>query len=255
MKHTPKLQVGFTTRNGGNSFPPYESFNMGYHVGDLEERVTLNRNRLAKELSFPLVTWIGTEQIHDAHIQKVTSEDAGKGSVDLHSAIKGIDGIYTAETNILLTSLYADCVPLYFYSEKAQLVGLAHAGWRGTVKQISVRMLNHWIETEKVAIEDIQIAIGPCISSQAYEVNTTVIEAIDACFEDGSKEHLYQKLAEDKYLLDLRAVNKQLLINNGIQESQVIESKLCTANDNRLYSHRFEGGKTGRMMSFIGLRD
>ncbi len=249
----PDLIAGFTTRLNGRSKAPYTSLNVGFHVDDDDETVKANRQLLAHDFQFPLSRWVSTEQVHGNSIQKVTSADAGKGAESYETALPGIDGIYTAERQLLLTSVYADCVPLYFLAKEKPLVGLAHAGWRGTVKQIAPLMIEKWVKEEKIAINSIEVVIGPCISKEAYEVDQKVIDAVDACLLDQRKRP-YVKRTNGAYLLDLRNLNKLLLMQAGLREEQILSSSICTATDARMFSHRHEGGKTGRMMSFIGLR-
>ncbi|GAE24165.1 hypothetical protein JCM9140_75 [Halalkalibacter wakoensis JCM 9140] len=250
----PNLIVGFSTRDGGEGTFPYSSLNLGFHVGDDPQIVKQNRQRLAEDLGIPLCNWVGTEQVHEAVIHKVTTIDRGFGSDCLETAIKRTDGIYTREKNILLTSLYADCVPLYFFSPKDHVVGLAHAGWRGTVQNIGPAMINKWTKEENVPVEHIHVAIGPCISSVAYEVDQKVVSEVENVWPSHIKSQPYQSLPNGKFLLDLREVNKQLLIQAGVREEQIILSSICTANDVRMFSHRAEEGKTGRLMSFIGFK-
>ncbi|WP_062048573.1 polyphenol oxidase family protein [Bacillus sp. JCM 19034] len=176
------LVVGFTTRNGGVSRFPFRSLNMGFHVDDDQELVRQNRQLLAGDLSFPLSNWVGSEQVHGAKIVRVSAMEKGKGANDLESAIRNTDGLYTNEPNLLLTSLYADCVPIFYYAPTANLIGLAHAGWRGSVSRIATNMVKLWVENEGVQKKDILITIGPCISAERYEVNRVVIEAVNKCF-------------------------------------------------------------------------
>ncbi|KHF38105.1 peptidoglycan editing factor PgeF [Halalkalibacter okhensis] len=250
----PHLIVGFSTRNGGESQSPYSSLNLGYHVGDDSVTVKQNRLLLAKDLGIPLSRWVGTEQVHEATVRKITESEVGRGSESLESAIQMTDGIYTREKNVLLTSLYADCVPLYFYAPNYQTVGLAHAGWRGTVKNIAVAMIEQWKMDEGIPVDEIYIAIGPCISKAIYEVDQKVINEVDQVWPKHLQFKPYTTLINNKYLLDLREVNRQLLIQAGIKQDQILCSSICTATDERMFSHRADGGKTGRLMSFIGLR-
>ncbi|ARK31080.1 peptidoglycan editing factor PgeF [Halalkalibacter krulwichiae] len=250
----PQLVVGFTTRDGGTSKSPFSSLNMGFHVGDEWESVLQNRQLVANDLNISLENWIGTEQVHEADIQKVTMEDAGKGSRSLKTAIAHTDGIYTNEKDLLLTSLYADCVPLYFYSPSHEVVGLAHAGWRGTVKNIGAKMVQVFKTQENIRVEDIHVAIGPCISKQAYEVDQKVIDEVTKSLPVDNGNLPYETIGNNKYLLDLREINKNQLIEVGILPDHIINSSICTTLDTRMFSHRAENGKTGRMMSFIGIK-
>lgn len=249
----PSLVAGFSTREGGVSTGPYSSLNLGFHVGDDQESVKQNRQRLAEQLAFPITRWVGTEQVHEASVKKVGLADAGKGAATLETAIAGTDALYTADENLLLTSLYADCVPLFFLAPDQRLIGLAHAGWRGTVKRIAPAMVKRWQADEGVDPADVHVVIGPCISQSAYEVDRGVIEAIRQSLPS-TVERTYTACGNDKYMLDLRLVNKQLLLEAGVRAEHIVLSSVCTAGDARMFSHRADGGKTGRMMSFIGLR-
>lgn len=99
-----KLFAGFTTRNGGVSEFPYKTLNMGFHVGDTVDAVVQNRERVAKDVGFSLDHWVGSEQVHASVIQEVTKSDRGRGARSLRTAINETDGLYTRETDILLTS-------------------------------------------------------------------------------------------------------------------------------------------------------
>ncbi|MEK4565408.1 peptidoglycan editing factor PgeF [Alkalihalobacillus sp. FSL R5-0424] len=247
------LTAGFTTRDGGFSHAPYSSFNLGLHVSDSDEDVIDNRQKLADEIAYPLTSWVVGDQVHDSVIKKVTKEDKGSGTQSLQTAIAATDGLYTTETDLLLTSLYADCVPLYFIAPNHHTIGLAHAGWKGTVGQIGPEMVNRWKSDERIAARDIHVLIGPAISGQAYEVNDVVIDAVNQCL-DQHDERPYITQANGRFLLDLKKLNKQLLVRSGVPEEQIYVSSICTASDDRMFSHRADNGQTGRMMSVIGQR-
>ncbi|MDQ0206435.1 peptidoglycan editing factor PgeF [Alkalicoccobacillus murimartini] len=249
----PGLTAGFTTRHGGVSQSPFSSFNLGLHVADSDRDVVNNRHKLAEELGYPLSTWIVGEQVHETKIVKVSKQDAGLGTESLQSAIAGTDGLYTRDTGILLTSLYADCVPLFFIAPSYQTIGLAHAGWKGTVGQIGPRMISRWQSEEGIEAKDIHVLIGPSISGEAYEVNDVVIKAVDHCLSVEMKKPYIQK-ENGRFLLDLKQLNKSLLLQAGIHESNIYLSSICTFSDERMFSHRGDHGTTGRMMSVIGQR-
>lgn len=252
-KRIPDLVAGFSTRLHGVSETPYAELNVGFHVGDDRKNVLLNRQLLANDLRFPLDRWVCGEQVHRNRIQKVTARDAGKGAIALETSLRGVDGLYTAERNLLLTCLFADCVPIYFLENEKPLIGIAHAGWRGTVQKIAVNMIDCWIKEEGVRPENIEVVIGPAISKQQYEVDQNVIAHVDECLTEEDKRP-YDKKENGNYLLDLRELNKQLLVEAGLKEEQIKLSSLCTATDRRFFSHRRDRGKTGRMIGFIGRR-
>ncbi|WP_044893844.1 peptidoglycan editing factor PgeF [Bacillus alveayuensis] len=251
----PQLVVGFTTKKGGYSKREFTSLNLGLHVDDDADDVRLNRQRLAEILEFPLEKWVCSEQIHDNRIEKVTKNDSSKGVLRYDTAIAGTDGLYTKEANMLLALCFADCVPLYFFAPKHKLVGLAHAGWKGSVKNIAGEMVHLWVEKEKVRHADIYAAIGPSIDKCCYIVDDRVIDLVKNVAGD-SVHHLYQETSKGQYTLDLKELNRQLLLQAGIPEQNIIVSEYCTScADELFFSYRRDRGKTGRMMSFIGRKE
>jgi YfiH family protein len=247
------ILAGFTIRNGGFSSDSFQSLNMGFHVEDDPELVQRNRRAFAEEIGFPIQNWVGTKQVHGTNIVKVSHRDRGRGSLDFETAIENTDGVYTADEDVFLTSLYADCVPLYFYSQKNNLIGLAHAGWRGTVGKIGPKMIKLWCEEEKVDVRDIQAAIGPAIGDCCYEVDEKVITEVRAALDGHEDNTVYSESKAGKYQLNLQRLNEILLIKAGLPSENIIKSQDCTSCKNDIFfSHRKENGKTGRMMSFIG---
>jgi YfiH family protein len=197
--------------------------------------------------------WICAEQIHGSAIRKVDEGEAGNGSLDMNSAIPGTDGLYTNAKGILLALAYADCVPLYFFAPRSGFVGIAHAGWRGTVQNIGGLMVERWVRNQSIPIEDIHVAIGPSIGPCCYEVDYRVIEAVGEALEP-DVDQVCRPVGESHFHLDLKACNRILLKNAGISESRIECSSYCTGcRTDKFYSHRKENGKTGRMLGFIGL--
>jgi polyphenol oxidase len=251
----PQLVVGFTTKNGGCSKGAFATLNLGLHVSDDKDHVLLNRKRLAEVLRFPLEQWVCCEQIHDNRIEKVTKSDCGKGVLHYETAIARADGLYTNEANILLALCYADCVPLYFIAPKQGLVGAAHAGWKGSVKNIAGEMVRIWTEKEKIPHRDILVAIGPSIGPCCYIVDDRVIYLVKDVLGDSSLR-TYSETSKGQYALDLKELNRLLLLNAGIPEQNINISRYCTSCESDFFfSHRRDNGKTGRMMSFIGRKE
>lgn len=248
--------AGITTRQGGFSHGAFSSLNLGLHVNDCLEDVIRNRKKLATVLGAPLSKWVCSEQVHAAKIKKVTSADGGKGSSDMDSAIKGVDGLYTKEKNLFLVAAYADCVPLYFLSRSSEVIGVAHAGWRGTVRNISGEMIQKWTNDEKINVNDIFVCIGPSIGRCCYIVDDHVINQLAIVLDDEMMNNVYNEVSTGQYNLDLKQANYQLLIKAGILPNQIEVSSYCTScQDDLFFSHRRDQGKTGRMLSFIGIKD
>ncbi|MBM7644280.1 YfiH family protein [Scopulibacillus daqui] len=247
------IVAGITTRRGGVSNKPFESLNMGFHVHDDHHAVLENRKRLAEDIGISLEHWVAAEQVHGTNLVRVTSQDTGKGAKDMASAVKDTDGLYTVEDNVLLTACYADCVPIYFYSEKKPAAGLLHAGWRGTVGQGAGKMVKAWERELDIMPSDIHAIIGPSIGQCCYEVDERIIQHIRD-IEHVSLETVAEQVDHNHYMLNLKELNKQILLSSGVPESHIQVSSYCTSCRNDLFfSYRAENGKTGRILSYIGL--
>ncbi len=249
-----KLVVGFTTKNGGYSEAPFQSLNLGLHVNDDDTAVVSNKEIIAKSLHFPLDQWVGCEQVHENKIVKVTKEHCGRGVLKYEDSIQKTDGIYTNESGIFLTLCFADCVPLYFYEPKRNLIGLAHAGWKGTVKDIAGEMIRKWEKEEGVCPKEVYVSIGPSIEECCYIVDNHVIDFVNQLGD--FRNLVYKEVSSGQYTLSLKKLNQQLMITAGIPENQISVSSYCTSCSRDLFfSHRRDRGRTGRMLSFIGLKE
>jgi YfiH family protein len=256
MSEFPKLLAGFSSRKGGTSGQPFTSLNLGLHVGDSDETVVNNRQRLAKELGVSFSSWTCAEQVHGNSIMIVNSKDRGKGKSDRTDAIQSVDGLLTIEKNLLLTAYFADCVPLYFYDQTLQIIGLAHAGWKGTVSGIAGEIVEQMKIQFKSKPENIKAAIGPSIGQCCYEVDDVVADQVKGIIAPNGEANIaiFQK-ENGKFMLDLRESNRQILLKAGILPYHIELTRRCTGCQNdSFYSHRKENGKTGRMAAWIGLR-
>lgn len=246
------LAAGFTTKNGGVGKGHFSTLNIAFHVHDKEEDILQNREIVAGQTGFPVSAWVGAEQTHRTNIAKVTKADKGRGANDYASALRDTDGMYTDEQGVLLTLCYADCVPVYFFAPKHRLLGVAHAGWKGTVSGIAAEMVAAW-NALGVESGDIHAAIGPSICGKCYAVDDRVISSVDKIVAKDS-EKPYNLSSPGQYNLDLKQLNAQILRNAGVKNIAV--SSLCTScHKEEFFSHRRDHGKTGRMMAFIGWKE
>ncbi|MGE6258670.1 peptidoglycan editing factor PgeF [Heyndrickxia sporothermodurans] len=243
--------AGFTTKNGGYSKNEYLSLNCGFHVGDDRNDVRKNRILLSNKLGFPIEGWVGAEQTHETQIVKVEDLQRGKGSIEYESSIKHTDGLYTDKANTLLTLCFADCVPLFFFAPK--VIGIAHAGWKGTVNGIAKEMVRKWT-SEGISLVDIKVVIGPCICKDCYIVDNRVINQVKQ-WMDSTSFLPYKEITSGQFQLDLRKLNQIILEKSGILSENISITDYCTSCENsEFFSHRRDQGKTGRMLSFIGLK-
>lgn len=252
MEQYPHLTAGFSTKIGGVSRGVWDSLNVGLHVGDEADHVVQNRKRIATALGFPFAAWTCAEQTHGDRVFHVTTEHKGRGRLTREDAIPDTDALMTDEPDILLVSFYADCVPLYFYDPERNAVGLAHAGWKGTVSFIAAKTIAAMVEQLGCDASRMLGAVGPAIGPCCYEVDDRVItQFVQADLTVGIKAK-----PNGRYDLDLKQLNRHIMIKAGMEEHQIVMSDRCTACQRDLfYSHRRDRGQTGRMMSWIGMKN
>ncbi|MFP7494168.1 peptidoglycan editing factor PgeF [Terribacillus saccharophilus] len=241
---------GITTKYNGVSKAPFDSLNMGLHVGDEPEDVIKNRELLAEDIQFPLDRWTLGEQVHGTEIAVVTKCEAGRGSKSLTDSIPSVDGLITNEKGMLLAAFFADCVPLYFYDAASGWIGMAHAGWRGTVADMAGKMVES-LCAHGAGRDSLQAMVGPCISKNRYEVDDRIVQQIPGQF----REKVLSPSAQDRHQLDLQALNRLYLLQAGIREGNIRTAAYCTYDHEAFFSHREDQGKTGRMLGFIGMKE
>ncbi|PYI54565.1 peptidoglycan editing factor PgeF [Paenibacillus flagellatus] len=256
----PFVTAGFTTRKGGVSGGSLASLNCALHVQDDPAHVVENRKRLASALHVPFEAWTCGEQVHGDVVTVVTKDERGRGRAEREDALPGTDALITDRPGVWLTSFYADCVPLYLFDPVRRAVGLAHAGWKGTVLEIAARTVEAMTKTFGSSPADVRAAIGPSIGDCCYEVDGHVIGRIDECLDrlgaDESVRRTVYRPAEEpgKSMLNLQEMNRQIMIKAGILPTHIEICGMCTGcRTDLFFSHRKEKGSTGRMASWIGL--
>lgn len=242
----------FTTRLGGVSEDYLSSLNLGFNRGDQKQNVIENYQRVCRVLGVSLGSVVLSKQVHETQIMKVNQKDAGSGIL-FESRWENADGLYTRERGVTLVTHYADCVPLLFYAPSYGIIGMTHAGWRGTVKEISRKMIEIWHQKEGVPLTAIQVAIGPSIGPCCFEVNQDVADAFTGQF--GKQSFIHAGLNTDKYHINLWEANRYVLRSAGIKEENILSADLCTSCHDHLYfSHRKTQGKRGTQGAFMALK-
>lgn len=243
-----------STRHGGVSQAPYDSLNLGLRVGDEAEKVIENRRLLFAAFGLELKRSVWCRQIHADGVAVVGAADAGRGSTEEESIVKDADALVTAEPGLALCVTLADCVPVVIFDPESRVVGLAHAGWGGTVARISSRTVEVMRERFGCDPASLVAAVGPSIGAAGYEVGTDVIEKAGAAYGDQAAEIL-EPSEDGKALFDLWAANRIDLEGAGLAGERI---EICgVASDQHLedfYSHRHEGGQTGRFITVVSIR-
>lgn len=260
------LSAGISTRLGGVSDAPFDSLNGAFHVGDAPQRVLENRRRLCKAIGLPFDAWTCAEQVHGCRVAVVGERDRGRGRLHRDDALGEYDAMITATPGVMLAAFFADCAPVWLLDPVGGSVGLAHAGWRGSVTGVAVKTLKAMVESFGARPENVRVVIGPAIGACCYTVDGSIAERVAALFdgnaEDGEDGAMFSDILRrvspdaDVWRLDLKKLNRFLLIKAGILSSHIEISEWCTGCRTDLwYSHRRERGRTGRMTAWIALTD
>jgi len=235
-----------STRSGGFSNSPYDSLNLGLHVGDDPDKVLKNRNKLAEAIGIPLDQFTFAKQIHSGTVTAISEAMKGRGSTNQEEAVKATDAMVTDVPGICLTILVADCVPMLFFDPARKVIGAAHAGWRGTVQSIALHTVRAMEEAFGCSPHDILVGMGPSIGPCCYEVGPQVIEEIKAVFSC-HQEYIRRESKDGKGYLDLQKANRDQLVRAGIRSENIETINQCTCHNSRVFfSYRQQHGQTGR---------
>jgi YfiH family protein len=240
----PGLRHAIFTRHGGFSPSPWKSLNFGASVGDNVQRVKQNREKALEVLDISPSTVYDVYQVHS---DKVVIAKQPLGIDDVH--IKA-DAIITNQPKLTLLMRFADCVPILLYDPIRKVIGMAHAGWMGTVKKIAAKTALIMGESFGTKPVDLIAAIGPSVGPDHYPVGTDVVNYVRSELVGMDSQVIIRH--DGKTYLDLWKANQ--LILNAIGVYQVEISQICTScNLADWYSHRGEFGKTGRFGAVISL--
>lgn len=248
-----------TTRAGGASRAPYDSFNLSTGVGDDPRAVALNRHRLATAIGLTddAVRWM--RQVHGTKVAVVKGsahgggrdggrdrgrDDSCAGGGETHGEHNGVDAMVTDRPGIALAVLSADCVPVLLADPAAGVVGVAHAGRVGAASGVLAATLEAMAELG-ARTEHIEALLGPAVCGGCYEVPAAMRAEVGALLPGSGC-----RTEAGTPGLDLRAGLRAQLASLGVV--RVDTDPRCTMEDPTLYSHRREG-RTGRLASLIWL--
>lgn len=270
------LWHGFSTRRGGatRAYAPEGEgeLNLGFTEQDARETVLRNRQLLAEAVTgdsaTPLVT---LKQIHSNVVVSAGPADLGRAQP------AKADGLITGEPGLLLAVMTADCIPVLVADRRRRIVGAFHAGWRGTVKRIVECGVGRMRLEFGSRPQDLVAAIGPGNGACCYAVGEEVQSAFESQF--AYARELFSEFYDPdpvrlKYPmlflnqrapghaeplmsvhLDLVEANRRQLLDAGLRPEHIQSVGECTScHTDRFFSHRAEHGRTGRMMSVIGIR-
>lgn len=245
----PSLTHGVFSRHGGVSTGAFTSLNMGGTVGDDVEAVRENHNLMYDALGVNRDKTVTVWQVHG--IDTVIADRPVEGRRWLAQA----DAMMTDKPGVTLVMRYADCTPIFAHDPQRGVIGVAHAGWRGTVMGMAYNLIRAMVESYGCRPSDLQAGIGPSIGPDRYQVGEEVVaQAGDYYGEDALPALFKRDPSDGTAYFNLWEANKRDLMRAGLDAEQIEIAELCTATrTDEFYSHRAEKGHTGRFGALIAL--
>ncbi len=253
LNEIPFINHAFSTRLGGVSKNEFTSMNLFFGRGDSDKNVTENYKLFCKAAGFEYESLVASSQIHETVVRRVSKEHRGIG-IYKPKDLLSVDAFVTNDPKVTLVTYYADCTPIFFVDTYKKAIGLAHAGWRGTVGNIVGEVVKSMKAEFDTDPKDLVCAIGPVIGACCYEVSADCADEFRKLFDEQSGViNLTQK--PDKFMIDLALANSLLLQRVGVCKENIEISDLCTkCNSDLLWSHRATNGKRGTMAAFMCLK-
>ena len=252
-----RVRACMTLRSGGSSASPFDSLNLGVHVGDDPLLVQANRARLCRQLG---VQTVFMTQVHGVDVvdlaQQLDAQGEGVNRLDVQA-----DACLSARAGLACTVMVADCLPVLIADRRARWVAAAHAGWRGlagTAGQGVLQAVVQALGKRGVPAQDLMAWLGPCIGTQQFEVGDEVRQAL--CLgRPAAAQHFRAAARPGHWLADLPALAREQLYALGLKDVYGNDSSLpwCTVSQpSRFFSHRRDSrllGSTGRMAALVWL--
>ena len=264
-------RVAFSTRLGGVSRGSQATLNIGYSVGDQQRAVAENRRRFAAAISLEVRDLVVPGQVHGTTIATVGLEERGRGAFGSETVVHDTDGLLTQEAGVPLMVTFADCVPVLIVARGAggaARIALVHAGWRGMLAGIVAKAARLLVAPpagakcggRRGAVADrrawrggdearggsarlVAALVGPSIGPCSFTVGDDVGGRFGAAFPG-----TWQGRSVDLWL-----AAEQQLVAAGLDSAAVVNPRLCTACDERFFSHRRDRGRTGRQAAVAWL--
>lgn len=228
------VKACFTERAGGKSHAPFDSFNLGLHVGDEERRVLDNRLILSETIQQNQIHWL--EQVHSNVVVNIDQPYEQKA-----------DASFSAQANQVCSVMTADCLPVFFCDERGSQVAVAHAGWRGLCNGVLQNTLTTFKKNPAF-----MAYLGPAISQNAFEVGDDVRLAFNEQYPQlNINQHFVANNVEGKWMADLYGIARDILERSGIDH--IYGGDRCTFSEKDAFFSYRRDHTTGRMANLIWL--
>lgn len=242
---------GFSTRLGGVSEGDLASLNLGPRRGDREENLRENYRRFCAATGTDHGRVVMANQVHGAEVRAVTQADIKADLLD--PTPFEADALVTDAAGITLVVFSADCIPILLFDPVRRVVGACHAGWRGTAGAIAAATVRAMGERYGCRPGDIRAAIGPGIGGCCFETDGDVPEAMERSL-GGLAAPFIQGLGQGRYQVELKGINRAILLKSGLSEKLIDISPDCTCClHERYWSHRYTQGRRGSQAAVIML--
>lgn len=253
QKYSPGLRHLITTRIRGYSQKPYDTLNIGLHVGDKKDDVVRNRKLVCQTLGYDVDSMIAMQQSHTANVRVIDGHYKGRGAREWEDGIENTDAIVTDSKDIILSGMAADCSLNILYEPVKRVLAVCHSGWKGIVSGILRNTISEMVKTFNCRREYIRVGIGPVICSKCYEVGDDLIDAMECSFPSGIDSILSKTEKGSRSINLVNALHIQLC-DEGIKPGHIELSNICNAcRIDEFYSYRNENGITGRFGLFAVL--
>ncbi len=280
----PELVHGIFTRHGGHSQSPYQSLNTSASLRaeqhDNVNNVVRNRSLTLQALNLPEQPCISLWQIHSANVITYHSCDEWRTDWAYPTAyerpwtpasIHKADALITQQSGITIALSFADCVPILLYDPVERVIAIAHGGWRGTARGMSIAVVEAMCDQFGCQSSNIRAGIGPAIGVCCYEVSEDVCDLFlgRSTFDDMPTFPRYRDMVrssatfttleangQSSLYLDLWETNRRQLSLAGLLPEHIALSDICTrCHVEDFFSHRGENGRTGRFPVIMALKD
>ena len=240
------IETLITSREGGVSLPPFDSLNLGFHVGDEVDAVLENRRRVCATFGSTLDDLVVANQVHGASVAVVDDRRRGHGARDLDSAVAATDALVTETSGLVLCILVADCLPVAFLDDEGSRIGVAHAGWRGTAAGVLEATAAALFELGS-SPSSLRIEVGPGIGIDRFEVGEEVVDQLDL-----RENSPHVDRSRTKPHVDLTGVVVDRLLALGLEPHQLSVSRERTGD--RYFSAR-ASERSGRFAMLAKILD
>ena len=245
-----QVQAFSTLRGRAKGGKPYSQVNLCDYVGDDALRVLDARITLSMQLGVELDDLIMPRQTHSCRVAVIDERFRTMDIEGQETALEGVDALVTNLRGVVIGVNTADCVPLILVDEAAGLIAAAHAGWRGTAGRIAGAVVDEMCRMGARA-DHIQVAMGPSICQDCFEVGDEVVEAFNKAGFN-LEDIVARNPATGRAHIDLRMANREVLVRAGVPAGRIALSQHCSRCEHeRYFSARRLGIGSGRTLTAV----